>query len=117
MRGALAALALICTPAMAEQISISGTIVSLEPSPVLGELAIVTMENIALNNQLDNGEYSLSIPEVSVTVEFTWEVGMFGQDQIVVVPPDGVICVPENCTMTPMEGQTGRVVLIDWRGM
>jgi hypothetical protein len=42
--------------------------------------------------------------------------GIFGQDTVTILPPDGVICRPSNCSAEVMEGFTGRVVLLEWLG-
>jgi hypothetical protein len=95
-----------------------GTTVSLEPSARPGVLAVVAMENRHVNDGGDTGTYPLAIEGLAILIEFTWDAdGFSGADRITVTPPEGVVCIPEDCTATVMEGFTGEVVLIDWRGM
>ena len=103
--------------AQAESISISGTTVSIAPSDDPGIAAIVTMENVSLNSAADNGTYDLAMHGMSVQIEFVWEVGIFGEDQITVIPPDGFVCLPASCRTTAMEGFSTEILLIEWQGM
>ncbi len=96
-----------------------GTTVSIAPSAVPGELAVVTLENRHVNDGRDTAVYPLAMGDVvAVLVEFTWDADpVLGSDRITVTPPLGVTCVPEDCSVTVLEGFTGQVTLIDWRGM
>ena len=48
----------------------------------------------------------------------TWDAdGFSGADRITVRPPEGITCLPADCSATVMEGFTGSVVLLDWQGM
>jgi hypothetical protein len=79
---------------------------------------VVAMENRHVNDGGDTGTYPLAIEGLAILIEFTWDAdGFSGADRITVTPPEGVVCIPEDCTATVMEGFTGEVVLIDWRGM
>lgn len=102
--------------AWSDTISISGTMVSLEPSQEPGVVAIVTMENVALNGEADNGSYWLTMPGLTVEAVFLWEAGSWGQDSITVIPPDGMRCEPASCEASVLEGLTGHVLLLDWVG-
>lgn len=94
-----------------------GTTVTLEPSPVPGQLAIVTLQNQLVNGGTDNGTYTLTMDGLTVEIVFKWdEIPTLGADRITVIPPDGVTCIPEDCGVTVLEGLTGQVVLFDWRG-
>ena len=94
------------------------TSITLSASEKPGVLAVVTYDNRPVNDDRDNGPQSLSIPEVSVGVEFTFDWNpVTGADRVVVIPPPGVTCEPEDCTATVMENFMGQVVLIDWRGV
>lgn len=96
----------------------AGTTVTLEPSPVPGQLAIVTLQNQLVNGGTDNGTYTLTMDGLTVEVVFTWDIDpAIGSDQITVIPPEGVTCVPEDCSVSVFEGLTGQVVLFDWRGV
>lgn len=115
--------------AMSETISIGrtfingsqagGTTVSIAPSDRPGELAVITLENRHVNDGGDTAVYPLAMGDVvAVLVEFTWDADpVLGSDRITVTPPQGVTCEPADCTATVLEGLSGQVVLIDWRGM
>jgi hypothetical protein len=95
----------------------AATTVTIEPSPEPGQLAIVTMDNALVNDAGDNGEYFIAIPGLAVGVSFTWDAdGFSGSDQMVVTPPEGITCIPGDCTATVFEGMTGKVILLDWIG-
>ncbi len=93
------------------------TTVTIEPSSEPGQLAVVTMDNALVNDAGDNGEYFIAIPGLAVGVSFTWDAdGFSGSDQMVVTPPEGITCIPGDCTATVFEGMTGKVILLDWIG-
>lgn len=95
-----------------------GTSVTLSPSAEPGVLAVVIMENRHVNDGADTGSYPLVMGDLAVEVRFIWDADpVLGSDRIVVTPPLGVTCAPEDCGVTVMEGFTGQVVLFDWRGM
>jgi hypothetical protein len=94
------------------------TTISIARSTEPGEWAVVTMENRHVNDGGDSGAYALTLDGVPVGIRFVWDSDeMLGSDAVTVTPPQGMTCVPDDCTATVMEGFTGRVVLIDWRGM
>ena len=101
--------------AWSDTISISGTMVSLEPADAPA-VAVVTMHNVDLNGPMDNGSHWLTMPGMTVEIIFTWQADIWGQDSITVIPPDGMRCDPVNCTTTVMEGLTGHVWLLEWIG-
>ena len=95
-----------------------GSTVTISPSDNPGEWAVVVFENRLVNDGSDNGEYALTYDGVSVPVIFTWEADpLLGSDRIEVIPPDGIICQPEDCGATVQEGAVGQIILFDWRGM
>jgi hypothetical protein len=95
-----------------------GTTVSIAPSEVPGQLAVVTLDNQLVNDGGDTGRYPLVMNDLMVAVLFTWDADpLLGSDRMTVLAPAGVTCLPETCEVTVPEGLTGRVVLIDWRGM
>jgi hypothetical protein len=94
-----------------------GTTVSIEPSGNPGELAVVTLTNEHVNDGRDNAEYFVGIDGLSVGVTFTWDAdGFSGADRITVRPPEGITCLPADCSVTVLEGFVGSVVLLDWVG-
>jgi hypothetical protein len=105
------------TRILALLLDLSGTIITLQPSPDPGAVAEVVMENVELNDSMDNGTYPLAMPGLAVDVEFKWQADAYGSDAVIVTPPDGFVCIPENCTATVPEGMRGGVTLYDWRGM
>ncbi len=92
------------------------TTAKIEPSTNPGQLAVVTFFNAPVNDAGDNAEYFISIPDLVVGVTFTWEVAPGGADRITVFAPEGITCIPTDCTATVMEGATGQVVLLEWIG-
>ncbi len=124
-----AAVVLIADAACGETIQIGGiyingdaatdtTTVTIEPSSKPGELAVITFANEYVNNATNDGTYPLAMGDVvTVGIKFTWEyVPLLGSDRIDVIVPPGITCLPEDCGVTVMEGQTGTVVLYDWIG-
>ena len=96
----------------------TGTTVNIRPSDEPGELAVVTLDNRYVNGGQDNGTYFIAIDGLVAEIEFTWDAEpLIGSDRILVIPPEGIICVPSSCEVTVMEGLTGSVVLLDWQGM
>jgi hypothetical protein len=94
------------------------TTVSIAPSAKPGELAVVTLQNAYVNDGGDDGTYVLTLDGMTVGIEFLWDAdSVLGSDRITVTPPQGVTCEPEDCAVTVMEGFSGTVILIDWRGM
>lgn len=93
------------------------TTVNIRPSYEPGELAVVTLDNRYVNDGQDNGTYFISIPGLVAEVDFTWDADpLIGSDRILVIPPEGIVCVPADCAVTVVEGFTGEVVLLDWVG-
>lgn len=111
-----AALVFIAWQASAETVSISGSMVTLAPSSVPGELATVTFDNVSTNGAHDDGSYWLAMPGLAVEAQFTWESGNFGQDTVTIVPPEGILCIPASCKSEVMEGMTGHIILLEWLG-
>jgi hypothetical protein len=122
-----AAFIAFASPAFGETISIGrtwahgeiaqSTTITITPSDIPGEWAIVTLDNRPVNDDRDTREYTLPFDGSSVRVEYTWDAdGFSGADRMTIIPPDGITCQPEDCQVTAMEGFTGRVVLIDWMG-
>ena len=113
----LAACAIMTLPASAGEVSISGSVVTLQPSTDAGALAVVTFDNRPSNGVTDDGVYSLSIPGLTVDILFAWEVSPLGDDRITVIPPPGVTCIPASCHGTALEGYVATVLLNEWAGM
>lgn len=92
--------------------------VTIAPSEVPGQLAVVTFINEHVNQEEDDGTRIIATPDVTVSVRFTFDFNSFtGADRIDVKPPAGVTCDPTDCGITVLEGFTGRVVLFQWQGM
>ncbi len=101
--------------AFADPLSIRGTTVTLEPAPPPA-VALVTMNNLSVNDDRDNGVYFVAMPGLLVEVEFTWNAGIAGSDRITVLPPDGFVCEPRDCAATVLENESGTVLLLEWIG-
>lgn len=94
-----------------------GTTVSIEPSGNPGELAVVTLVNEHVNQGRDTGQYFVGMDGLVVEVQFTWDENpLTGADRITVIPPEGITCLPADCSATVLEGMAGTVVLLDWVG-
>ncbi len=109
------ALVFLAAPACADSVSISGTMVSLEPAPAPA-VAQVVMRNVQMNGSRDDGFYVLTMPGLTVEAQFTWDAALEGHDRLTVTPPDGFVCQPADCSMTVAEGSTGIVLLLPWIG-
>jgi hypothetical protein len=95
------------TSILALLLDLSGTIITLQPSPDPAAVAEVVMDNVDLNDSRDNGTYPLSMPGLTVEVEFIWQHDASGDDAVVVLPPDGITCLPVDCTAVVPEGKRG----------
>lgn len=98
-------------------LDLGGTLITLRPPSDPAALAEVYFENHNVNGPQHNGVYPLAADDLLVEVEFEWEVGMDGEDRVTVIPPDGVVCIPENCTAIVREEYDGIIVLYEWNGM
>ena len=114
--GCVIAALMFALPAFADTLNISGSLISLEPSDEPGAIAQISFHNVSVNDAADNGDYPLASADMTLTIQFLWEVNLFGADQITVVPPPWVICQPIDCTATVMEGEIGVVVLYPYEG-
>jgi hypothetical protein len=123
----LATGAFVASAAFGETISIGtlythgeagkATTVTIMPSDVPGQLAIVTLQNNYVNQGADNGDYSLTLDGMTVGVRFFWDHDpVLGSDRITLTPPAGITCEPADCGITVMEGAVGSVVLFDYLG-
>jgi hypothetical protein len=93
------------------------TTVTIEPSDVPGQLAIVTLQNEHVNQGTDDGDYSLTFEGMVFGIIFTWDADpLLGSDRITVIPPAGITCAPADCGVTVQEGQAGSVILFDYVG-
>lgn len=97
-------------------LSISGTIIDIAPTDQNGAVAVVTIDNAMTNGPEDDGTYTIPFDGLTVGIQFTWDSGPWGQDQVTVTPPDGFTCLPVDCIALVGEGQIGRILLIPWVG-
>lgn len=97
-------------------LDISGSTVTLEPSADPAAFADVVFYNDLSNGPADTRSYTLSQDGITVGIGFVWDASFIGADQITVTPPLGMNCQPVNCTVTVIEGQTGRVTLLPYQG-
>jgi hypothetical protein len=108
------ALILAASPAAADTISISGTMVTISEaaSPVVAEIG---MTNLPMNGSYDEHPVVLSLPSLTVDATFDWDEE--GQaDALIVTPPDGTYCEPRSCVLRVDEGDTGTLRLMEWVG-
>lgn len=100
----------------ASGLDISGSTVTLEPSADPAAFADVVFVNDLSNGPTDTGSYTLVQDGITVDVAFTWDANFIGMDQVVITPPLGMTCLPVECMVTVIEGQTGRVTLFWYQG-
>lgn len=98
-------------------LDISGSKVTMEPPADPSAFADVVFYNDLSNGPTDTGAYILQDFGVVIGIKFTWDASFIGADQIIVTPPMGMTCIPVDCTVTVIEGQTGRVALFEFVGM
>ena len=110
----IASLAVIAGAAFG--LTISGSTVTLEPSADPAAIADVVFVNDLSNDGSDTGDYILSQDGLQIGVAFVWNANFIGADQIIVTPPVGMTCRPVNCSVTVIEGTTGRVTLLPYQG-
>lgn len=112
---ALCCVALAALPVLADTLDLRGTTVTLRPTSEPGALAEVVMHNAEVNWSGDDGDYTLTIPGLTVAAAFQWDAE--GQsDRITITPPDGIACAP-SCVLTVPEGEFGAVYLFPFIGM
>lgn len=93
------------------------TTVTIEPSGIPGQLAVVTLDNRHVNQGSDDGVYTVTMDGVVFGIEFQWDADpVLGSDRITITPPLGITCDPVDCGVTVMEGMAGSVVLFDFMG-
>lgn len=105
-----------CVASAAFSLDISGSTVTLEPSADPAAFADVVFVNDLSNGPTDTGTYTLVQDGITVGVAFTWDANFIGMDQVVITPPLGITCLPVECMVTVIEGQTGRVTLFWYQG-
>ena len=105
-------------PAHAQETAdISGSIITLS-QPLDGDaVAQIDMMNQPTNGLKDNGGFTLSIPGLTVGVEFIWQQNQAGHDAIRVLPPEGIFCVPMDCTLIVPESDSGSMQLFAAEGL
>ena len=102
--------------AILSEIVLSGTTISLQPSALPDIIAEVRMDNVMMNGAHDEIDAALSIPGLTIGVTFDWESGDYGEDSVIVTPPDGVLCKPASCVLELQEGQAGSLWLYEFVG-
>ena len=112
-----AILCLMASPVVAEQTAIIGepalyygaTTVRIQETDEPGAIAEIIYHNVEVNNPHDAGEYTITYGGITVTVQFAFNSGPGGADSITVIPPPGIIAIPE--TLTLQEGYDGTIFL------
>lgn len=115
---ALIALLLTATAAMADDtVILNGTRVQLQPTVRPGAVAQIEFENRAVNAGNDNGEYALTMGDVSAAFTFTWNAEARGDDRISVTVPEGFVAVPRELTVPEGETQILHIYSTEGVGM
>lgn len=96
--------------------NLSGTLITLQPSTDPAAVADVVMENRMVNGPQDEVSFVLEMDGLPVEGRFDWDAGMAGEDRVIVTPPLGMFCKPDDCTLTVIEGTTGRLRLYEYLG-
>jgi hypothetical protein len=110
-------LCLMASPAVAEQTAIIGepalyygaTTVRIQETDAPGAIAEIIYHNVEVNNPHGAGEYVISHEGITVRLIFGFNVAPGGADSITVIPPAGIIAIPE--TLTLQEGYDGTILL------
>lgn len=105
------------TLAVCALLDISGTHVTLGPTDHSFAYAEVWLHNEASNSASDEATHVMLYDGLSVSVTFDWERGLYGEDAIIVTPPDGYVCEPINCEAIVMETFSGVIYLVPFMGM
>lgn len=94
-------------------IDIKGTVITLGPTDYPGADAQVHIDNQPMNDERDNGTFVLDFDGLSVDTTFIWHPGA---DEILIIPPDGYICVP-SCSRLIEETFNWTIYLMPFVGM
>lgn len=98
---------------MTTTVDLQGTIIKLRETEYPGAEAEIFIDNQPRNNVQDNGSNTLELDGLVVDVAFIWHSG---PDEIVVIPPDGYICLPA-CEHMVREASTWVIYLLPWLGV
>jgi hypothetical protein len=94
MKAAALAVFFLAAPAAAQdQVSIGGTYVHAGSTEQPGAVAEVTMTNAMVNDDKDDGDYSLSFEGIAISVTFEWDASNT-DDRMKVTVPEGFIAHP-----------------------
>jgi hypothetical protein len=94
--------------------------IKVQPSSRPGALAEVVFDNRLSNTDEDTGAQMLvRMPGLAVMATFAWNVpgGIAGADAVTITPPEGVVCLPSDCTVTVMEQFAGTIWLFSVEGV
>ena len=104
----LVIIALCAVAALADTISVSGSLVTLQETVEPEAIAEILFDNRNVNGPHNTGNYELLLGNLSVGFKFEWTSG---DDSIAVYPPSGVSCVPETCILRLREDTAGTLWL------
>lgn len=110
----LAILLWLAWPASADQMTVTGSTITLQDTARAGAVAEVIFDNRMMNGPPDNGDYTLHHRDMTATFAFKWTGG---DDTIIITPPDGTVCLPVDCAMTVIEGGVGTLYLFSAEGV
>jgi len=112
------ALCLIATPVAAQDSRVwSGfggpdSVLSIHAPTSPDAIATVTFDNT--NVHAGNDAFSLTYLDITVGVEFGFNVDALGSESVTIYPPDGYAAIPS--TITVREDDTGVVQIVEWIG-
>jgi hypothetical protein len=107
----------LASPAVAEQTAIIGepalyygaTTVRIQETEAPGAIAEIIYHNVEVNAPEDAGGYTVSFNGITVQIEYSVNVDLLGADSITVIPPAGIIAIPDSLTL--QEGYDGTILL------
>lgn len=91
-----------------EAVAINTSQVKIEPHHEAW--AEVTFTNLATNNAMNNGGYSVTLEGVQIPFTFQWDWNPQGYDRVVLEPPPEYMCIP-RCDMAVQEATSQSILL------
>lgn len=111
-----AALILAASAAGADTLNLSGSTVTLQATERPGALAEMVFDNRAVNSQADEHDYSLTLGDFTLPLNFDWNV-LGDEDAVTVAPPEGIVCLPTSCILQLQEGTSETLWLFSGVGV
>lgn len=110
-------LALIATPAAADSVKVWGapsnqSKLEMHAPTAPDAIATLTFDNREVHAGRDN--FTLTFDDITVSVEFGFNVDSLGSERVTVYAPDGYVAVPPSIAV--QENDTGEIHIIEWVG-